>query len=79
MSLTFDLDSYRSLSVADLIGSSADVFTDVIERGLGDMNHLVEVLYPHSWSHHQGVSVFGPGNVGSRPVVNTMFSDSNGD
>ena len=75
--LTFDLDNYRSLCVANLVDSRADVFPDVIKGGLGDMNHLVEVLYPHPWLHRQFLPVFGPGDVRSRPVVNTVFSRSN--
>lgn len=75
MSLTFDSDGYRSLNVANPIVSRADILSDVVERRLGDMNHLVEVLYFHSWFQHQLVSVFGPGDVGRRPVVNTVSSD----
>jgi len=68
MSLTFDPDSYGSLRVADLVGGGADVFADVVERGLGDVDHLVEVPDPHPRLHRQPLSIFGPGDVGRRPV-----------
>lgn len=65
--LTLDPDGYRVLDVADLIGSSAYVFTSIIKIRLGDLNHLVEVLHFHTWCHNQVVTILGPGNMGSGP------------
>lgn len=56
------------LNVSNLIGSSADVFTRIVKRHLGDLNHLVEVLYFHEWFHHQFLTILGPSNMRSWPL-----------
>lgn len=65
--LTFDPDGYCVLDVSDLIGSSASVFTHIIEGRLLDLNHLVEVLYFNARRWPQVVTILGPCNTRSRP------------
>lgn len=48
MCLTFDRNSYCVLNVADPIGGSACVFTNIVKRRLWDLNHLVEILHFHA-------------------------------
>lgn len=67
MHLTFDPDSYSVLSVANLIGSSADVSTRIIKRCFWDLNQLVVVLYFHGWPHRKVLTVLGPCDMRSWP------------
>lgn len=67
MCLTFDLDRYGVLNVADLIGGGAHIFTSIFKCGLWDLNQLIEVLYLHLWRCCEVLTVLGPGDMRSWP------------